>query len=215
MAENDRVGRVKLRNVRLSFPHLFEPQEGMVDEDTGKKGADKYNAAFLFSKNTPDGKANFAAVKAAAEAVKTEKWGKNPPKLKPEKICLRDGDQEDWDGYEDCFYLTSSNTRQPVLIDRRKGPDGQWVRLLDSSGDPVPGALELLYAGCYVNAVVSLWAQDNKHGKRINASLEAVQFVKHGEAFGAKPVNPDDSFDDSDVPDEDDESGGGDDDGLI
>lgn len=215
MADKDRVGRVKLKNVRLSFPHLFEPQEGMVDDDTGKKGPDKYGASFLIPKETAEGKATLAAIKAAADGVKTEKWGKNPPKLKPEKICLRDGDQEDWDGYENHFYLTSSNTRQPVLIDRRKGVDGQWLRLLDCNGEPVPGALELLYAGCYVNAVVSLWAQDNKHGKRINASLEAVQFLRHGEAFGAKPVNPDDSFDDDDVPDEGDDESGGDDDGLI
>jgi hypothetical protein len=48
-----------------------------------------------------------------------------------------------------------------------------------------------------------VWAQDNKYGKRINASLEAIQFVRHGEAFGAKPVIAEEVFDDL----------GGDDDG--
>jgi len=46
------------------------------------------------------------------------------------------------------------------------------------------------YAGCYVNMSIRLWAQDNQFGKRVNAQLRAVQFVKDGEAFGDKPVDP-------------------------
>jgi hypothetical protein len=38
--------------------------------------------------------------------------------------------------------------------------------------------------------------QDNKHGKRANAMLKSVQFLRDGESFGAAPVNPDDEFDD-------------------
>jgi tripartite-type tricarboxylate transporter receptor subunit TctC len=39
------------------------------------------------------------------------------------------------------------------------------------------------FAGCYVNATIRLWAQDNQYGKRINAQLRAVQYVKDGAAF--------------------------------
>ena len=35
----------------------------------------------------------------------------------------------------------------------------------------------------------------NEFGKRINANLRAVQFVKDGEAFGVKPVDAEDEFD--------------------
>lgn len=185
------IGEVKLKNVRLSFAHLFEPQEGKVDDETGLKGEDKYNCSFLIAKTSPEGKANIAAVKAAAERIKKAKWGDNIPKLKPEKVCLRDGDLEDYDGYEGMAYVSASNTRQPVLIDRKKGKDGKWIKLTGSEG--------LLYSGCYVNGIIRLWAQDNKHGKRVNASLEAVQFLAHGDAFGARPVDADEAFSDDDA----------------
>jgi len=41
-----------------------------------------------------------------------------------------------------------------------------------------------IYAGCYVNAIVVLWAQNNNYGKRINANLLGVQFVADGSPFG-------------------------------
>jgi hypothetical protein len=37
-----------------------------------------------------------------------------------------------------------------------------------------------VYSGCYVNASIELWAQDNKFGKRINATLMGVQFLRDG-----------------------------------
>lgn len=175
-------GEVRLKNVRLSFAHLFKPQEGKVDDETGVKGEPKYNCAFLMSKTDADGRTNAAKIKAAADQVKKAKWGNNIPKLKPEKVCLRDGDLESYDGYEGMLYCSSSNTRQPVLVDRDRSP------LDENSGK--------LYSGCYVNAIIRLWAQDNKHGKRLNASLEAVQFLRHGEAFGAKPIDAMTAFED-------------------
>jgi hypothetical protein len=198
MAEKKKVdiGEVKLKNVRLSFAHLFQPQEGKVDDETGVKGEDKYNCSFLINKSSPEGKALIAAIKAAAEKVKKAKWGDNIPKLKPEKVCLRDGDLEEYDGYEGTAYVSASNSKPPVLIDRKKDKDGKWIKLTGSEG--------LLYSGCYVNGIVRLWAQDNKHGKRINASLEAVQFLTHGDAFGAKPIDADEAFDDDDASDDDD-----------
>lgn len=189
------IGEVRLKNVRLSFPHLFEPQPGKVDPKTGIRGEPRWTANFLISKTTPEGKAELAKIKAAAVEAKTAKWGdeKNWPKLKPERLCLRDGDLEDYDGFPGHFYLSTGRpvkTRDgaentpPALVDRDPSE-----RLSKTSGK--------LYAGCYVNAVVRLWAQDDKeYGKRLNASLEAVQFVRHGDAFGARPVDPNEAFED-------------------
>ena len=48
-----------------------------------------------------------------------------------------------------------------------------------------------------------VWAQDHAdYGKRLNASVELIQFFKDGEAFGAGPVNPEDYFGDDDVSEE-------------
>lgn len=188
------IGEVRLKNVRLSFAHLFAPQKGITDPKTGVTSDPRWGANFLISKTTPEGKAELAKIKAAANEAKTAKWGaeENWPKLKPERLCLRDGDLEDYDGYAGHYYLSAgrpTKTRDgaenppPVLVDRDRSP------LAASSGK--------LYSGCYVNAVVRLWAQDDKEfGKRLNASLEAVQFARHGDAFGAKPVDPNEAFED-------------------
>lgn len=172
---------VRLENVRLSFAHIFRAQKPKKKNEDGTEAAPKFNCSFLIPKDTKQGKANVERMKEAMRAARDAKWGKNPPKLKPEKMCLRDGDQEDWDGYEGHMYVSASNTRRPVVLDRNKTP------LTEEDGKP--------YSGCYVNAVVRIWCQDNAHGKRINASLEGVQFVKDGDAFGAAPLD-EDAFDD-------------------
>ena len=50
------------------------------------------------------------------------------------------------------------------------------------------------YGGCYVRAVLDLWAQDNKWGKRINCTLKGVQFIKDGDAFSASTPAQDEDF---------------------
>jgi hypothetical protein len=47
-----------------------------------------------------------------------------------------------------------------------------------------------------VNAAVSLWVQNNQWGKRINCNLNAIQFVRDGDSFGAGATKADSVFDD-------------------
>lgn len=191
MAKEKVPGEVLLRGVRLSFPALFEPQS-QTDKETGKV-RETFKANFLIpKKGDPHG--NIAAIKAAAAEAKRKKWGENEakwPKLKPEKVCLRDGDQESWDGYEGNWYLSSNAPvdRPPSIVTNRRDSNKRWI-------EAKPGREGAPYAGCYVNAVVRIWAQDNEHGKRLNASLESVQFAADGEHFGATAVDPNDAFGD-------------------
>ncbi|MNP74169.1 hypothetical protein D3C76_1710040 [compost metagenome] len=39
--------------------------------------------------------------------------------------------------------------------------------------------------------IVDIWAQDNSYGKRINAQLQGIQFVKDGEAFSGGGTSAD------------------------
>lgn len=198
MAEDKKELQVTLRNVRLSFADIFEPKEQKNDDGTTRK---TYGANFLIAKEGDEFN-NVKVIQKAATAAKRRKWGDDKdkwPKLKPEKVCLRDGDLEDWDGYADMFYV-SSNRREadgmPRVITNRKDADGKWI-------PAKPGEAACPYAGCYVNAIVRLWAQDNEHGKRINASLEAIQFLRDGEAFsGSAPVDVDEEFTDDMVGEE-------------
>ena len=50
--------------------------------------------------------------------------------------------------------------------------------------------------GNFYNAILRIWPQDNNFGKRLNCSLEAVQYVSPGERFGAKAVDVSSEFDD-------------------
>jgi len=169
---------IALKNVRLSYPHLFKARE-QVNEETGKVSK-KFQAVFILNKKKHKGL--IEEIEDAIEEVKFQKWGDKPPKLKEEKICLRDGDNEDADELVGAYKISSSNTKRPTVVDRDKSP------LTEEDGKP--------YGGCYVNAVIRIWAQDNKFGKRINASLEAVQYYAKGDAFGAPPVDLDKHFED-------------------
>ena len=111
-----------------------------------------------------------------------------------------------------------------VAVDlRRDSPTyGKWVGAELTAEN---GGTKKLYAGAYVNCILRVWAQDNKHGKRINAELKVVQFVRKGPAFsGNRVVDPNESFDDDDIGEDDldtegnDEAGGEDeedDSGLV
>lgn len=186
------IGEILLKDVRLSFADIYKPGKPQKNDD-GEMVPGKFKANGLIEKpdTIKDAKRkklmleNIAKIKEASAAVKKAKWADKQPKLKPEKVFFRDGDLEDWDGYADCFYVSASNPNKPVLITRRKDDKGNWIPAADGE----------IYSGCYVNMLIRVWAQDNEHGKRVNASLECVQFSRKGEAFsGGGPIDPNEKF---------------------
>jgi len=171
--------KIRLNNVRLSYPSLFKRATFGGDET-------KYEATFLFPKSdTAKKKEIDAAIKALiADKFKGKKVG-------ADKLCLKDGDDFDGAGYEGHWSLKASNDGRPTVIDRDK--------------TPLTADDNVVYAGCHVNAIIALWAQDNSYGRRINASLMGVQFVADGERFGGGAVASADEFEEVAY----DESGGG------
>jgi len=162
---------VTLNNVRLSFPALWEARKG---PDANSKAS--YQAAFILDKK--ENAKDIEAVKAAIATVTKEVFkGKQPP-----KIALRDGSEKpDIDGYgSGVMFINARSDRRPHVVGRKKEPL--------TADDGIP------YAGCYVNAVIRLWGQDNQYGKRINAQLWGVQFVKKGDAFGDVEIDVSDEF---------------------
>lgn len=190
------IGKVTLLGARLSFAALFEPDKRKQDDGTTRE---VWKANFLFPKGGGDTMAVFKgkrmpvmeALKAAADEAKEKKWGdkKNWPKLKPDRVAVRDGDLEDWDGYAGNTYVSANAplSDRPQVITNRKDGNGNWI-------EAEPGGKGSPYSGCYVNAVIELWAQDNEHGKRLNAKVKAVQFYADGEPFGAAPVDVNEEF---------------------
>lgn len=170
--------KVKLKNVRLSFPQLFEAKT------VNGEGKPAFSAAFLIEPKDPQ----VTAINAAIDAVAKEKWGvKAEANLKvmrtADKVCLHSGDlKANYDGFEGMLYVSARNALRPLVIDADKS------MLTEQDGKP--------YAGCYVNASIELWAQDNSYGKRVNATLMGVQFYKDGESFTSGGVADTDDFDD-------------------
>ena len=195
-----REGVVTLKNVRLSFPHLFEPTASV------EGGPKKYRAAFLIDPTSESGKANLKVLNAAIDKAalgvwKTkEKADKIRAKLDSDRSGLRDGedatnkDGDVYAGYEDMKFITASNGKKPKVLRRDKS-------VIDSTE-----AAEI-YGGCYVNAVVSVWAtnQEKHGGNGIFFTLEIVQYAKKGEPFGAAELDEDDYLDDMGDEDEDDD----------
>ncbi len=161
---------IMLKNVRLSFPSLWQT-ETYGGDDTGK-----YAASFILDKQKH--KKEIESLKAMiAEGVKDELKVKSVP---PDKICLKDGDESGRAEYEGAYTIKATTKKRPTVIDRDRTP------LLEEDGKP--------YSGCYVNAIIGLWYQNNQFGKRVNANLLGVQFYKDGEAFGSGPIDVSDEF---------------------
>jgi hypothetical protein len=166
---------IKLENVRLSFPSLFTATTG-----PDGKGKPAFAATFILDKKQHA--AVIAQLRKAIDQVALAEWKGKYPVAKLKGICLRDGDEKpDIDGYGDAvMFVAARSTKRVPVVDRSLGV------LVEEDGKP--------YAGCYVNATIRLWAQDNEFGKRVNAALRAVQFVKDGEPFGEAPADAEKEF---------------------
>ena len=168
--------KLHLKDVRCSFFNGFEPSA--VKGSTDKK----FSSAFLFPRTHPQ----LAEIVGGLQTVAKEKWGadadKNFAALKAgDKLCLHDGDSKpDNDAYPGNLFINASNKTRPLVIGPNREP------LVAADGKP--------YSGCYVNAIIEVWAQDNQFGKRINASLLGVQFLRDGERLAGGGVAAADDF---------------------
>lgn len=170
--------KIKLSNVRLAFPVIWEAK--VVNDGDSPS----FSATFLLPPDHP----SVAVVEKAIQQLVNEKWADKADTLLKQmkalgRICLQDGDfKSQYAGYEGNLFINARSPTRPLVVDQQK-------RIL-AAADGVP------YAGCYVNATIELWAQANKYGQRINASLGGIQFLRDGEAFGGGRSANIDDFDD-------------------
>lgn len=179
--------KLLLKNVRLSFPDIWEAKE--YEPGDGKP---RFNATFLVE----PGSENDAAIRSAIQAVALEEFGKKAQfelaafEGNPQKIAYLDGNKKEYDGYKGMWYLSCHRREKdgrPTIVDRNRRP------LTPADGKP--------YAGCYVNAFVEIYAQGGPN-KGIRASFSGMQFVQDGDAFSGGAVASPEDFDDLGVPSE-------------
>lgn len=157
------VDIIHLKNVRISFPHIFK--KGIIN---GKEN-DKFSAHFLIAKDE-DSETSKLIKSKIKEMLDLKNKG---AKLSAEKYCLTDGDAEGQRAeYNGHFKISASTDARPIVVDRKM--------------QPITEEDNLIYAGCRVNAQITLWWQNNKSfGKRVNANLVAVQYVRDDDPLGS------------------------------
>lgn len=181
--------KIKLQDVRLAFAEIFAPKQFQGTGDPA------YSAVLIIDPKRSrafDENGKPIKITDAIEAVAKEKWaGKAAAMLaearKKDNVCFRtepktNASGEVYDGFEGMYHIATRGKTRPLVLDRDKSP------LSATDG--------VVYSGCYVNASVELWAQDNSYGKRINATLRGVQFLRDGDAFAGGTPASEDEFDD-------------------
>jgi len=164
-----------LKNVRIRFPAIAEPK-AIGD------GEPAYGGKFVIADGDMADQIDAAMLEAA-----TQKWEKDAKGVLDilrdnKKVCFERKPYrstktgEVYHGFENAFTLGSRTA------DSKPAPT-----VFDEYGKPVQAKQDierLIYDGCYVNAKVEFWAQDNNWGRRLNCSLLGVMFAGHGESFG-------------------------------
>lgn len=179
MADNSEIGKFKVRG-RLSFEHLF------VASASVKDGPKKYRTNVLIDPSTKEGKKDIALIENAMDEVKEEIWPGKNPKFKADRVFFMDGedmvdaDGEIRDGYDGMKFIKLSNDKRPKLRDR----DGQ-TDLTQDDDKIYSGANVIVYGRVYGIK------DPDKGGNGLFASVDAVQFVKHGEKFGGGGISDD------------------------
>jgi len=177
-----------LSNVRLSFPHLIEPQK-QVSPETGKERI-SYNGDFIM----PPDHAGFAQFMQRYGAMAAEKWKEHAAvilqmAMANKKLrCFGPGEEvintktfAIYKGYEGNFYLSCASDKDhpPVIVKRDANGLAQPTHDMERQE-----AAKRFYGGCIVNVAVSAWLQDNAGGRAPRCNLHAIEFVRDGEPLG-------------------------------
>ncbi len=170
--------KIMLNKVRIAFPAVFNPQSFAGSDDSS------YSVIAII--DPKEQKDLIKKISATISDVAKEKWGaKAEAQLKSiaskGNMCFRDGaDKPEYDGFEDMMYISARSKTRPLVLGADKAP------LTEEDGK--------LYAGCYANVSIDLWAMDNNYGKRICAGLRGLQFDSDGDAFGGGGAAQADEF---------------------
>ena len=175
---------IYLSNVRVSFPQLVEPKK-----TTNEKGEVRtaWSADFIL----PPDSQQYKQVMQQYMTLAVDKWKERAQTIMQmiqadrKSRCYGNGAEKvnkttllPYDGYEGNAYVSAISNRQPQMIQ----PNGQPV---DASNSMAYQAIARgVYGGCYVNAAIRLWLQENTHGRGVRCDLVAIQFSKDGDAFG-------------------------------
>ncbi len=184
---------ITLKNVRGSFLTLGEPEYfgGQKEKPSDKA---RWSATGLLPYDDPQIKVLDAMIVEVAKS----KWEKKYAAileniLVDPKACFKvDGKRKTYDGYAGNWAITAHRNEdkgRPLVLDTDKSP------IYKPNNDLYEGKAGRIYSGCYINLQLEVWAQDNKQGKGIRATLMGVQRFKDGDAFSGGSAPDAEAFD--------------------
>lgn len=175
MTETRKLGYLHISNVRFSYLYCFEPYTARpTAQNPNPKPA--FTVHGLMAPDHPDLPriaATIEAVGAACQWKKGMTWALAKEQIKAkDALCLHRGDvtKAGQPEYAGLLYISCNNKTRFTVVDADRTP------LRAQDGRP--------YSGAYGNLIVDIYAQDNDFGRRINATVTGVQFLRHGDAFG-------------------------------
>lgn len=162
--------------VRLSFLRVYTPKAFRPGQ---KK---RYEATGLLDPSVKAHVELLKAVKAKAQEM-VAKGGYDWVDFE-EGLCWGSGNKgkkSKYDGYKDRVWLSMSAQEDspPQVLDR--GLNELTVK--DGREPKIP------FSGSFGILGFTLWLQDNEFGKRINANLKVIQYVKDGPPFSTQQVD--------------------------
>jgi len=166
--------KLKLNNVTIAFANLDEPVAKFGGEP-------KYSCCLLVDKETEHGKKDLENFRAIVDKLESENF--DGKKLNIDKLCVSDGNEKDYDGFQGKLVFTAANKKRVVTV-------GKQRQVVVAGDDQFP------VSGNVVNCVLDVWPLTGQFGPRIVASLEAVQYVSEGTPFTKSNVNVESDFDD-------------------
>ena len=158
---------------RFSFVNVFTPRKATEE---GKK--DKYEVSLLLAKDmSEDDAKSWKQMKGLAIAAAKEKWPKYFEKYSTKEAIaklklgmpFKDGDDEEYEGYEGHWFIRTSSIRKPGLVDAKR------QAIIDA---------DALYSGCYGRLDVDAYAYETKGNRGVTFGLDNVQKARDGERLG-------------------------------
>lgn len=134
------------------------------DDDKGK-----YSAVIVLDESS------VSKIETIRADSMSEKWKKRP--AGHQDWTVREGDDEEFENSFGHMFINPKANKKPKCFTKRKGK----LEEVQESDD-------LIYAGCYVYAVVDAYSYDGSKEKNIKAGttlgLQHLVFWKHGEPLG-------------------------------
>lgn len=196
--ETPRSAPFSLKNVRLSFPHLFEAKSY---QDKGENF--KYSADLLLpksdTKQVEKVKGFLQPVIKQVMKLKAKDMKKNgETSIRPSYIMFQDGDLDENEIYHGHWIIKAKRA------EKMGKPD--TVDPLGNKLDDTPANRRLFQGGNYVDANINFWHAVSSKEPYISVSLNVVRFRKEGEPFGGGTVDVKTAFDDLDDDEDEDVS---------